>query len=126
MDAQDRDSPGRGNDCLARARSVAGAVAAKAARIEALREIPVDLVEALHAARLFGLTLPRRLDGDEADWVTLAQVAEIIAAVDASTAWCIGQAAGCAMTAAFLKPEVARHIFGPSDALLAWGAGAQG
>ena len=113
-------------DCIARARGVAGALTAGAKRIEAARELPPDILKALHDARLFRLLLPQAIGGDELDPAGLAQVTEIIAAADASTAWCIGQAAGCAMTAAFLAPDVARRIFGPSDAVLAWGAGAQG
>jgi alkylation response protein AidB-like acyl-CoA dehydrogenase len=38
----------------------------------------------------------------------------------------MGQGGGCAMSAAYLKPEVARRLFGPADAVLAWGAGPQG
>jgi len=113
-------------DCIARARSVVDPLVAAATRIQAARELPSDILEALHEARLFRLLLPRALGGDELDPAGLAQVTEIIAAADASTAWCIGQAAGCAMTAAFLAPDVARRIFGPSHAVLAWGAGAQG
>jgi alkylation response protein AidB-like acyl-CoA dehydrogenase len=116
----------RGRDCLARAVSVTQTLRAAAERIEAARELPADVVEALHTARLFRLLLPRSLDGDELDPLHLAQVTEVIAAVDASTAWCLGQAAGCAMSAAFLEPRVAHRIFGPRDAVLAWGAGAQG
>jgi alkylation response protein AidB-like acyl-CoA dehydrogenase len=51
---------------------------------------------------------------------------EEIGSADASTAWCMGQGAGCAMAAAYLKPDVARGFFGPADAVLAWGAGIQG
>lgn len=113
-------------DCIARARSVVERLTAGARRIEGARELPHDILEALHEARLFRLLLPRALDGDELDPAGLAQVTEIIAAADASTAWCLGQAAGCAMTAAYLEPAVSRRIFGPPNAVLAWGAGAQG
>jgi alkylation response protein AidB-like acyl-CoA dehydrogenase len=99
---------------------------AAAGRIEAERALPADVVAALHEARMFRLTLPRSLGGDELHLRTLAQVTETIASVDASTAWCMGQGAGCAMSAAYLKPEVARRLFGPADAVLAWGAGIQG
>lgn len=114
------------HDCIARARNVTETLRAAAARIEGARELPPDVLDALHAERLFRLLLPRSLDGDELDPMHLAQVTEVIAAADASTAWCLGQAAGCAMAAAFLEPRVARHIFQPRDAVLAWGAGAQG
>jgi alkylation response protein AidB-like acyl-CoA dehydrogenase len=126
MHGSDRTKETDGRDCLARARSVADTLVAGAERIEAGRELPADILDALHEARLFRLLLPRHLGGDELDPAHLAQVTEIIAAADASTAWCLGQAAGCAMSAASLEPEVARRVFGPRNAVLAWGAGAQG
>lgn len=109
-----------------RARGLAELLRASADRIESGRALPADIVAALHEARLFRLMLPRSLDGDESHLKTLAQVIETIAEADASTAWCLGQAAGCAMAAAFLKPDAAHRLFGPSDAVLAWGAGIQG
>jgi alkylation response protein AidB-like acyl-CoA dehydrogenase len=50
----------------------------------------------------------------------------VIAAADASTAWCVGQASGCSMAAAYLKPEIAYEIWGADPrAVLAWGMGPQ-
>src|SRR5262245_34599864 len=113
-------------DAVARARGIVEFLKGCADRIEAGRALPTDVVAALHEARLFRLLLPRSLGGDELHLGTLAQVTEVIGGADASTAWCLGQAAGCAMAAASLKPEVARRLFGPADAVLAWGAGIQG
>jgi alkylation response protein AidB-like acyl-CoA dehydrogenase len=113
-------------EAIARARGVVEFLNASAERIEAGRALPADVVAALHAARMFRLLLPRSLGGDELHLKTLAQVTEVIGGADASTAWCLGQAAGCAMAAASLQPEVARRLFGPADAVLAWGAGIQG
>jgi indole-3-acetate monooxygenase len=113
-------------DALARANGVLEVLNAAAGRIEAERALPADVVAALHEARMFRLLLPRSLGGDELHLRALAQVTEAIATADASTAWCMGQGAGCAMSAAYLKPEVARRLFGPADAVLAWGAGIQG
>ena len=49
---------------------------------------------------------------------------ETIARGDASTAWCLSQAGGCAMSAAYLDLPVARSIFGDDPrAVLAWGPG---
>jgi alkylation response protein AidB-like acyl-CoA dehydrogenase len=95
-------------------------------RIESGRALTPDIVAALHRARLFRLLLPRSLGGDELHLKTLAEVMEVVGGADASAAWCLGQAAGCAMAAAYLKPDVARRFFGPTDAVLAWGAGIQG
>jgi alkylation response protein AidB-like acyl-CoA dehydrogenase len=124
--ASPRDRGGDPSDPVTRAQTVVETLRAAADRIEAERALPSDVVAALHKARLFRLMLPRSLGGDEAHLKTLAQTIEIIAEADASTAWCLGQAAGCAMSAAYLKPDAARRLFGPPDAVLAWGAGIVG
>ena len=114
------------DDPMTRAGRMVELLRSAASRIEAGRALPHDIVAALHKERLFRLLLPRSIDGDEVHIKTLAQVIELIASADASTAWCLGQASGCAMATAYLKPEVARRLFGPVDAVLAWGAGIQG
>jgi alkylation response protein AidB-like acyl-CoA dehydrogenase len=111
---------------VARARRVAPLLRAGGGRIEAEARVPADLMQALHEARMFRIALPTALGGDAAPLADLAQVTEAIAAADGSTAWCIGQGAGCAMSAAWLAPDVAQRVFGPADAILAWGAGAAG
>jgi alkylation response protein AidB-like acyl-CoA dehydrogenase len=111
---------------LERARGLAPLLAGAADRIEAEREIPPDVLEQLFDAELFRMTLPEFLGGPELPVPALAEVCETIATGDASTAWCLGQALGCAMSAAFLGQAPARQVFGPRDAVLAWGAGAEG
>ncbi|MDE0458259.1 MAG: acyl-CoA dehydrogenase family protein [Chromatiales bacterium] len=98
----------------------------RAADIEAGRELTTDVLDALHERELFRLSLPAHLGGYELPVPVLAEVTEIIAGADASTAWCLGQAFGCAMSAAFLDEDAAREVFGPAGAVLAWGAGPQG
>lgn len=111
---------------LAAARRVAPVIAAASADIEAQRELPEAVRQVMHAAQLFRLTLPRELGGTELAPADLAEVTRTIAAADASAAWCLGQAFGCAMSAAFLAPASAAEVFGPADAVLAWGAGVAG
>jgi alkylation response protein AidB-like acyl-CoA dehydrogenase len=79
------------------------------------------VLRALFDASLFRLLLPRFLDGGEVDPLTFVHVIEEIARHDASAAWCLCQAAGCSMTAAYLGPEAARDIFGDRRSVLAWG-----
>ncbi|CAH0237609.1 acyl-CoA dehydrogenase family protein [Roseomonas sp. CECT 9278] len=110
------------DDPVARARAVAPLISAAAGRIEHDRALPADLLAAIHDARLVRALLPRAIGGDEATPETYCRMMEVIAAADASTAWCIGQASGCSMAAAYVAPEVARRIWGPADASLAWGA----
>ncbi len=113
-------------DYVERARALAPTIAKFADQAEAERRLPPPLSDALHEAGLFRLLLPRSLGGAELDPPTFVQVMEEIAKVDASTAWVIGQTAGCSMIAAYLPPEAAARIFGPPRAVLAWGAGPQG
>ncbi len=109
---------------IARARAVRGAVAAAADDIERDRRLPPLLLDQLHEAELFRLLLPRSSNGLETDPVTFFHVMEIIAQADASTAWCLSQAGGCAMSAAYLDLPVAQAIFGNDPrAVLAWGPG---
>jgi len=105
------------------AQALAPLIAAEADAGELERRVADVAMDALHEARMFRLLLPRPLDGAELDPVTFVRVIEEIAKADASTAWCLCQAAGCAMTAAYLSPERARAIFGPPRAVLAWGPG---
>jgi alkylation response protein AidB-like acyl-CoA dehydrogenase len=115
-----------GRDPIAAARSVTDLLRRSLERIEAGRELPPDVVTGIAEAGLFRLLLPRSIGGAEVDLATFAEVTRIVAAADASAAWCIGQGGGCAMSAAFLEPDAAKRLFGPADAVLAWGAGVQG
>src|SRR5262245_2963130 len=81
-------------DAVARAHGIVEFLKGCTDRIEAGRALPADVVAALHEARLFRLLLPQSLGGDELHLTTLAQVTEAIAGAGASTAWCLGQAAG--------------------------------
>jgi indole-3-acetate monooxygenase len=108
---------------IARARAVQPLVAAAANEIEETRRLPLALLDKLHEARLFRLLLPRSSDGIETDPITFFHVTEIVAQADASTAWCLGQAGGCAMAAAYLDLPIARAIFADARAVLAWGPG---
>ena len=109
---------------ISRAEAVRPAVGAASNEIESTRRLPPDLLDKLHEARLFRLLLPRSSDGIETDPVTFFHVIETIARADASTAWCLSQAGGCAMSAAYLDLPVAHAIFGNDPrAVLAWGPG---
>ena len=109
---------------IARAEAVRAAVAAASDEIERERRLPPALLDRLHEAELFRLLLPRSANGIETDPITFFHVMETIAAADASTAWCLSQAGGCSMSAAYLDLPVAQAIFGYDPrAVLAWGPG---
>jgi alkylation response protein AidB-like acyl-CoA dehydrogenase len=109
---------------IARAEAVRPAVAAAAPEIETNRRLPPALLDKLHEQKLFRLLMPKTNGGIETDPITFFHVIETIARADASTAWCLSQAGGCAMTAAYLDLPVAQEIFGNDPrAVLAWGPG---
>src|SRR3954452_10610300 len=111
-------------EVIARAEAVRPYVAAASNDIEACRRLPPALLDRLHEAQLFRLLLPRSSDGIETDPVTFFHVIETIAREDASTAWCLSQAGGCAMSASYLALPGPQAIFGNDPrAVLAWGPG---
>ena len=111
-------------EVIARAEAVRPAVAAASDEIEAKRRLPPHLLDKLHEQKLFRLLMPKTSNGIETDPITFFHVIETISRADASTAWCLSQAGGCAMTAAYLDLPVAQEIFGNDPrAVLAWGPG---
>jgi indole-3-acetate monooxygenase len=108
-------------DFAARAREIAPLIEAAAPRMEAACELTPDIVEALHAAGLFRMLLPRVYNGGELDLPSLMEAIEIIAAADGSVAWCLGQSAGCVTSAAYLDPKAAELIWLPPRNVMAWG-----
>src|SRR5262249_20866338 len=115
---------GAGDDYVERARRLAPQIEASADQIEQERRLAAPVLDALFEAGMFRLLLPRSLDGGEVDPATFARVIEEIAKADASTAWCMCQASGCSMSAAYLPPDVAAEVFGKDRrAVLAWGPG---
>jgi indole-3-acetate monooxygenase len=108
-------------DYVARARALIPAITAAADRIEAERRIVPDIVAALHEAGIFHMLLPPSLGGGGADIVAFNEVIQTIAAVDASTAWCVGQQVASTQAAGYLDPKIAGEIFGPPHGAVAWG-----
>lgn len=111
----------RAKELIGRAHELIPLIDKAAERIEHERRIPEDVLDALHDARMFRLLLPRSCDGEEVEPVTLFQVTEQIAQGDASVGWCLGQASGVSVTAAYVKPEVAQTVFGDRRAVAACG-----
>ncbi len=112
-----------GAECLARARVLIPLLQSAAPRIDAGRELPKDVLDAMHDAGMFRLLLPRVYGGFELKPSDYVRCVEAIAIGDASAAWCMNQGSGCSMTAAYLMPEVSREIWGGKRDVLAWGQG---
>ncbi|MDP6516329.1 MAG: acyl-CoA dehydrogenase family protein [Alphaproteobacteria bacterium] len=109
---------------LGRVGALAPVIGAAAGDAEQARRLPAALVSALHDAGLYRLLLPKTFGGAEIGPPDFFQVIEAVAKHDASTAWCLCQANGCAMAAAYLEPAVAEEIWGRNpEAVVAWGPG---
>ena len=89
------------------ARDLAPLIRGLAEQTERERRLPREAVEALRAAGLFHLTVPRELNGLQTEPVLLAQVVEEVAAADGSAGWCVMIAAQNAVLSAFADREAA-------------------
>jgi alkylation response protein AidB-like acyl-CoA dehydrogenase len=110
-------------DPIARARALIPLLQRAAPRIEAACELPRDVLDAMHAARMFRLLIPRAYGGEELLPSTYVQCVEAIAMGDASAAWCMNQGSGCSMSAGYVAPAVAQEVWGGPRDVLAWGQG---
>jgi len=110
-------------DCIANARALAPMLAAAGPRIDAGRQLPADVVDALHEARMFRMLVPRSLGGEEVSPVVFVQAIEELAKADASVAWCIAQTSVCSTIAKSMPRQTAEEIFKKNPrGVLAWGA----
>ncbi|HET6183495.1 MAG TPA: acyl-CoA dehydrogenase family protein [Acetobacteraceae bacterium] len=106
---------------IERARGLTRLLAEAGPRIDAARELPPDVLDAMHGAGMFRLLVPRRFGGAELLPAPYVQCVEAIASGDGSTAWCMNQGSGCSMSAAYLPEDAAREVFGGARDVLAWG-----
>ena len=111
-----------GLDLVERARALQPLIARDADEIERTRRLTPAVTAALIENGLYRALLPKSLGGGEVPLDAFMQMQEEIAKADASTAWCLGQCAVCAMTAAYLEPDAANEIFNTPPGILAWGA----
>ena len=93
------------------ARKLVPHIQSYADEIEAERELPWPLFEALADAGMFHMALPRTLGCPEIDLPTYIQVIEELGKADASTAWVINQGGIFATYAARMPHDVARAIW---------------
>ena len=96
---------------LEAARELAPLIRASANEIDAARELPRPLFNALADAGLFHMAVPRAIGGSEIDFPTYVQAIEEIGKADASTAWAVNQGGTFATRSAFMAPDVARAIW---------------
>jgi alkylation response protein AidB-like acyl-CoA dehydrogenase len=105
MTENDAQSP------LDAARKLAPQIRSCADEIEAARELPRPLFEALADAGLFHLAVPRAIGGGEIDLPTYVQVIEELGKADASAGWAVNQGAIFGTYAGRMPRDVARSIW---------------
>jgi alkylation response protein AidB-like acyl-CoA dehydrogenase len=93
------------------ARALAPRIRSYAEEVEAQRELPRPLFEAMADAGMFHMALPRTLGCPEIDLPTYIQVIEELGKADASTAWVTNQLGIFATYASRMPTEAARAIW---------------
>jgi alkylation response protein AidB-like acyl-CoA dehydrogenase len=115
-----------GLSILDAARALTPQIRACADEIERERRLPAALFDAMAAAGLFKMFVPRELGGGEVDPETGVRVIEEIARADGSAAWCTMVSAAVGMTAGSLPEDAAWTIFGRDPHAFVVGSGAGG
>jgi len=98
---------------LAAAKNLAPLVAEHRADLARGPDLPTPIADALHAAGLTRLWLPRAYGGAELPPDDYIRVVEAVAQLDGAVGWCASIAASGARLAGLLPPEAAGQMFGP-------------
>jgi alkylation response protein AidB-like acyl-CoA dehydrogenase len=118
----DRGEP----DLVALAKGLIPLADAHAEAAEARGALADEVVEALHAAGLWAIWVPRSLGGGELAPIPSLEVIEHLSYADASTGWVVMAAAlATGADAAYLGDEAVESLFGGERLLIHAGAGTQ-
>ncbi len=101
----------RGVELLEAARAMRPHILAAADDIELERRLPQALVAEMVKSGLFSMIVPASVGGAELDLPSYISVIEELAKADASVAWCVGQASGLCLLAAYMTSQTAHDIF---------------
>ena len=101
--------------------ALANQAADLADEIEKARRLPDELVDRLKRAGAFRALIPSRFGGLQTEFVEYMEVIHQLARADASTAWCVNQAAVIGLTSLWLPPGSTRTIWAEPDASVANG-----
>ena len=113
-------APSSYDDLMARARALVPALKARTAKTEALRQVPEETIQDLHAAGLFRILQPRRVGGAELPFRAIVETSAIIGQGCGSTAWVFGNLASHHWMLAMWDAKVQDEIWGESpDTLIA-------
>jgi alkylation response protein AidB-like acyl-CoA dehydrogenase len=104
------------DEVVAAAINLGPRIRAARAEGEATRRVPPPLAEALAAAGLFQLHLPRSMGGPEYPPLTAFRVIEEVSKADGSVGWCTMIATGGSLLTGWLPADVGRALCGqPPD-----------
>ncbi|MGE0824343.1 MAG: acyl-CoA dehydrogenase family protein [Candidatus Binatia bacterium] len=87
--------------------------------MEAERRLTPHVVDALRTLGAFRLAVPQAYGGLELDPMTQVRVVEELSRMDGSVGWCAMVSSAGSFAAAFLSPEVAQRVCGPTGFSLA-------
>jgi len=96
---------------LEAARALAPKIRESAQAIEQGRRLPLELVDAMKQAGIFGMTMPRNWGGPELDPLMQIRVIEALAEVDGSVGWCAMINSDGGYFTAFLDDAVGRAMY---------------
>src|SRR3954471_1687255 len=94
------------------ARSLAPIIEREAAAAESSGTMPQPIVDALEAAGMFALMVPRELGGAEVDIVTALDVLEEVCRIDGSTGWSLlANVTSTAFAASYCSDAAIKEMF---------------
>ena len=104
------DGPDRSADVVAAAQRLSSLVVASREEGERIRRVPSDVVEALAAAGLLQMFLPRSMGGPELDPLTVFRAIEEISKADGSVGWCTMIATDVSLLMGWLPADIGREF----------------
>lgn len=107
------------NGIATRVRELLPAIRARRAEIEEGRRLPRDLADALKQTRIFALSVPRVIGGEEASPLEFMRVIEAVSTADGSAGWCAMVGIGNNVAAGYMSEAGAREVFADPTAPLA-------
>ncbi len=108
-------------DMVLRAQAFATVVKARADEMEQVRRMPADLARSMADLGVYRMLRPKSIDGLECSPEVFLKTIEILAAADASCAWCAMIGATSGIYSAYLAPDLAREIYGKGNEILTGG-----
>src|SRR5688572_20247255 len=90
---------------------VFSAIRERREEIEEARRMPLDIVQALSRAGVFGLSVPRAIGGEEASPLDILRVIEAVAAADGSAGWSTMIGIGSNVSAGYMDETGAKEVF---------------